>query len=325
VKSRAVPRVSIIIPAYNQAQFLGEAVSSALAQTYQDCEVIVIDDGSTDNTPEVAKGFPPAVKYFRQENQGVSAANNTAIKMATGEYMLFLASDDVLFENTIEKCVTFMNQHPEAGFCDGQSYTIDENGRPLRSRPRGPRATFIRDGKKEIALLLLGDQKDAAFPFLVRRSCFESVGLFDTKLRMSEDWDMSIRLAKRYAVGHLAEPLLKARFHTNSLTAITGLDILQNAHTAVLESVFKDAELGPLYSHLQNKAYFSLYCLCSRVSARTGHKGTGILYLLSALKTCPVMLVEVRGLSLLIDAAKDFLPRRLRNAIVKTLMSLGLR
>ncbi len=323
-----MPRVSVVIPTYNQASFLSEAVGSALAQTYRDFEVIVIDDGSTDDTPEVASTFPPAVTYFRQENQGSASARNRGIELARGEYIVFLDSDDVLFEDALEKSLAFLDQHPEAGFCCGQFYTIDESGHPLRlRRPRGTTATFVRDGREEIAHLLFPDSCDAVHlsATLFRRSCFEEVGLYDTGLRINQDLDMWFRLAKRYAVGHFAEPLAKVRFHAQSITAKSGIEVVQNDHTAVLESVFEDAELGPLYSHLRKKAYFGLYCLFSRVAARGGRKGAGLLYLLRAVKTCPGALWEMRGLSLLMDAAKDFLPRRLRRIIIQTLMALRLR
>jgi hypothetical protein len=321
-----LPRVSVVIPTYNRASYLIEAVESVLAQTYRDFEVIVIDDGSTDNTPEVASGFPPEVKYFRQENQGQSASRNRGIKLAQGEYTIFLDSDDVLLENTLQKSVTFLDEHPEAGFCGGQFYTIDENGRPLRQKkPRGPRATFIRAGKDEITHLLVGTGGMHLSTVLIRRSCFEEVGLFDTSLPMSEDWDMWIRLSKKFSVGHLAEPMAKIRFHSQNITATTGVGVVQSAHTAVLESVFQDAKLGPLYEHLRKKAYFGLHCLCSRVSARTGHRWTSLLYLLRAVKTCPAMLLKRRGVRLLMKSANEFLSRRLRNIVVQILMALRLR
>lgn len=323
-----MPRVSVVIPTYNQARFLSEVVGSALAQMYRDLEIIVIDDGSSDNTPEVASTFPPVVRYFRQENQGSASARNRGIELANGEYLAFIDSDDILLEDALQKSVAFLDQHPEAGFCYGQFYTIDESGRPLRlRRPRGATATFVQDGKEEIAHLLFHDYHDAIHlsTTLVRRSCFEEVGLFDTRLRVNQDVDMFIRLAKRFAVGHLAEPLAKVRFHSQSITAKSGVEVIQSPHTAVLESVFEDAELGPLYSHLQKKAYFSLYCLFSRVSARTGHKGATLLYSLKALKTYPGALWEMKGLSLLMSPAKDFLPRRLRRIIIQAMMALRIR
>jgi len=318
-----MPRVSVVIPTYNRAGYLSEAVASVLAQTYRDFEVIIVDDGSIDNTPEVVASFRDAhIRYFYQENRGVSAAMNTGILASTADYIAVLDSDDVLVEEALQKSVAFLDQHPEAGYCFGQSYTIDENGRPLRRSPRGPKVTFVRDGREEIAHALLGER---SIGFLVRRSCFQEVGLYNTELPMSEDWDVFIRLAKRYAVGHLAEPLYKWRSHHQQMTSQSNVKVVQNAHTAVLESVFEDADLGALYGHLRGKAYFGLYCLLARMSSLAGHRGIGLLYLLKAIKTCPESLCEIKGLSLWINSTKNFLPWRLRRIIVRMLMALKLR
>ena len=318
-----MPRVSVVIPTYNRAGYVSEAVASVLAQTYRDFEVIVIDDGSTDNTPEVVGSYRDAhIRYFYQENRGVSAAMNTGILASTAEYIAILDSDDVLVEEALQKSVAFLDQHPEVGYCFGQSYTIDESGRPLRSSPRGPRVTFVRDGREEIAQVLMGGRSIGS---MVRRSCFQEVGLYNTELPMSEDWDMFIRLAKRYAVGHLAEPIYKLRFHQQQMTSQSSMKIVQNAHTTVLESVFEDAELGPLYGHLRRKAYFSLYCLLARMASLSEHRGAGLLYLLKALKTRPESLCEIKGLSIWIRSTRNFIPRRPRQIIVRMLMALKLR
>ena len=160
---------------------------------------------------------------------------------------------------------------------------------------------------------------------MIRRSCFEDVGLYDTGLRVSEDVDMWIRLASRFSVGHIAEPLAKVRFHTQNITTTTGVGVVQSAHTAVLESVFKDKELGPIYSHLRKRAYFGLYCLCSRVAARTGHPVTALSYSWKAVKTWPGTLFSITGLSLMARSANEFLPRWLRRIVIRVMMVLRFR
>jgi len=310
------------------AQYLRAAVESVLRQSYRDFELIVIDDGSFDNTPELASGFPAEVRYVRQENRGLSAVRNRGIELANGEYIIFLDADDILMEKALESSVLFLDHYPKAGFCCGQVYTIDSNGHPLRiRRARGPRTTFVRDGKEEIKSLLVFDPHDIIHPSttLIRRSCFEKVGLFDTRLRVGEDVDMWIRLSKKYSVGHLAEPLVKARYHGQSITAKSGVEIVGSTHTMVLESVFDDKEIGPLYRNLREKAYFGLYCLLARVAARTGHKGMGLTYSIKALKTYPKLLFNAKSFSLWISSAKAFLPQQLRRVIIEALMALRLR
>jgi glycosyltransferase involved in cell wall biosynthesis len=321
-----MPRVSVVIPTYNSASFLPDAIGSVLAQTYQDFEIIVVDDGSNDNTAEVVSSFKdPRIRYLYQENRGVAGARNTGILASQAEYIAWQDSDNVLLEEALQKSIDFLDIHPEAAFSDGQFYTIDESGRPLRrGRARGPKATFVRDGLEEISHLILGNRSIGLF-FVVRRAAFQETGLFNTRLRMSEDWDIWIRLAKRYAVAHLAEPIAKVRFHAQSMTALTKIDVVHAAHTAVLESVFRDPELAPRFGHLKKKAYFGLYCLCAREAAFTGHKRVGLSYLLTAARTCPGMLWEREGLSILMRSGKDFLPWHVRMFIVQALMALKLR
>ena len=105
-----MPKVSVIIPTYNQARFIAEAIESVLTQTFQDLEIIVIDDGSTDDTPEIVSRLP--VKYLFQKNQGVSAAFNYGIKLSGGEYVAFLASDDVLLKDALQKGVDILDNQP---------------------------------------------------------------------------------------------------------------------------------------------------------------------------------------------------------------------
>src|SRR5436190_9110386 len=119
--------VSVIIPCYNQAHFLNEAIQSALAQTYSHREIFIVDDGSTDNTAEVAAGFASA-RYIRQENSGVSAARNTGLKESRGEYLVFLDADDRLLPEALEIGVDCLHRHPECAFASGHSRFITADG-----------------------------------------------------------------------------------------------------------------------------------------------------------------------------------------------------
>jgi hypothetical protein len=188
---------------------------------------------------------------------------------------------------------------------------------------RGPKVTSINDGRKELVNLLLGERNIGHL--IARVSCFDEVGLFNTKFCMSEDWDMWIRLAKKYKVGHIAEPMIKARYHVQSLTAKSDVEIVKNAHTALLESVFQDTELAPLFSHLRGKAYFGLNCLIARVAALTGHKITAIKYFKKAIGIYPRVFIDIMMLSLLIRSTKVLLPQKLRRIIIDLLMTLRLR
>ena len=320
-----MPRVSVIIPVYNGGLYLKEAIESVLYQSYRDVEVIVVDDGSTDNTAAVVADITDnRVKYIHQENRGVAAARNAGVQASRGEYIALQDADNVLISDAVGRHVEFMDSHPGVGFTHGQFYTMDECGRPLRKRPRGPANTFIRNGREEIRHLILGDRTIGLF-FLIRRACLDQVGLFRIGLLMSEDWDIWIRLAKRYDVGHVSGPIAWVRFHQDSMTASSKVNVVHDSHRSVLESVFSDCELGPLYRPLRSKANFGLYCLCAREAAFTGHKWLGMRYVAKAISASPDMLFEKVGLSVLMRSGKDFLPQNARRFIIQTLMSLKLR
>ncbi|OGO06329.1 MAG: hypothetical protein A2Y92_05520 [Chloroflexi bacterium RBG_13_57_8] len=320
-----MPKVSVIITTYNRAHFVCEAIKSVLGQTYRDFEIVVVDDGSRDNTREAVATFKdPRIKYIYQDNRGVTGALNAGILASSGECVAFLDSDNVLFREALQKSMEFMDRHPEVGFCYGQISTMDENGRPLRlKRFRGPKVTRVNNGRKELVSLLLAERNIGHF--IARAACFKQVGLFSTTLCMSEDWDMWIRMAAKYDVGHLAVPMIKARYHTQSLTASSGVEIVKKAHTAVLESVFTDAELGPLYVHLKKRAYFGLNCLLARVAALTGHKGMAVRYFTRAFGRYPKIVVDPKAFYLLIWSSKVLLPQAVRRFIIDILIDLHLR
>src|SRR3972149_11690952 len=150
-----MPRVSIVVPPYNYGRFLPDCLGSILAQTYRDFEVMVVDDGSTDNTEEVVAGFLPRVRYFRQENQGVGAAMNQGIELAMGEYIRFVDADDMVLESGLEPQVALLDSHPRVGLVYGQAYQVNEKGGiNLLRRPGFARGSYIRSGREENAGLL---------------------------------------------------------------------------------------------------------------------------------------------------------------------------
>jgi len=128
----ATKKVSVIIPAYNQGLYLKEAIQSVLDQTYPNFDLVIVDDGSTDDTAEVVHRFrDQRIRYIYQENRGLSAARNTGIQHSDGELLTFLDSDDLFFPDKLEVLVAELEQHPEVGFVAGQAVLIDEYGNPL--------------------------------------------------------------------------------------------------------------------------------------------------------------------------------------------------
>lgn len=200
------PLVSVIIPTYNQPEFLVEAVDSVLAQTYPHVEVIVVDDGSRDHTAQVvADRYGERVRYIYQENAGTAAARNTGIEAATGELIALLDHDDRWLPQKLERQVPYFANHPEAGlvFTGGRSFD-GRDGRTLSEFETA--ATLDFHDLLEWCYIVCAT---TMFP----KRVVEEVGGFDAKLRGSDDWDMWIRISARYKVIGCPEALTELRIH----------------------------------------------------------------------------------------------------------------
>jgi len=208
-----MPQISVIIPTYNNARFIIEAVDSVLAQTYADFEIIVVDDGSSDNTQAVLAGYDGRLTYIYQENKGVAAARNRGSWAAQGNYLLFLDADDRIPANKLELQVPLLKANSHLGLVYSGWQHIDETG----ARVLGE----VRPNKQGHVLKDLL-RRSFYFPIataLVRRECFERVGGFDEALRTAEDTDLWIRIAAAgYAFGYVDQPLFQYRLLSGSLS-----------------------------------------------------------------------------------------------------------
>lgn len=243
--------VSIIIPAYNQAHYLGHAIESALAQTHRDLEVIVVDDGSTDDTAAVAQSFADAhVRYVYQANRGLSAARNTGLRHAGGEFVSFLDSDDQFLPHKLELLLAELERHPESGLAAGQAIPVDQDGQPIGQ-------VFDKGLPAEGAQWLLGNPLHVG-SVLLRRAWQERVGYFDESLRSYEDWDLWLRLARAGCpMRYVAQPVSLYRFHPAQMTR-DGRQ-MTTATFAVLDKVFADPALPASWQDLRERAYSNAY------------------------------------------------------------------
>ncbi|MBE0411237.1 MAG: glycosyltransferase [Anaerolineales bacterium] len=239
--------VSIIIPSFNQASYLGEALQSVLAQTYQQFEAIVVDDGSTDNTPEIARSFTDArIRYVRQKNLGLSAARNTGLQHAQGNFLAYLDSDDQFLPRKLEILVAEMTAHPELGLVAGQSIPIDEMGNKIGS-------IFATPLRADPSQLLLGNPLHVG-SVLVRRDWQIKAGFFDESLRSYEDWDMWLRLLRLGCpMGWVDNPVSLYRFHRQQMTRIGSQ--MTAATFAVLDKTYSDPTLPEDWRRLRKVAY----------------------------------------------------------------------
>lgn len=201
--------VSVIIACYNQAQFLHEAIESALAQTYASREIIVVDDGSTDNTSEVAQYYS-SVRYVHQENAGPSAARNNGVKSSIGEYLVFLDADDRLLPDALEVGVQSLQQNRDCAFASGFCRLVVADG-SLLSQPEQP---CIKDD----AYLELLRRNYIWCPgsVIYRRSAFQAVGGFNDSLGRGEDYDLFLRITREYPVCCHKQFVADYRLHNSS-------------------------------------------------------------------------------------------------------------
>ena len=247
------PIVSVIIPTYNRAHLIDKAINSVLSQTYQDYEIIVVDDASTDNTKEVVKDFTDSrISYiFHTNNLDISAARNSGIKASQGKYIALLDSDDEWLPEKLDKQINkFEKESLKIGVIYTGSYYIDEKGNQIR-KVHVP----IKEGYIYEDLLRAGGYLCLSST-LIKRECFKKVGLFDENLPPCEDLDMWIRIAKYYKFSYIKDLLVATRIHNNQIT---------NDSEALIEGIKKiqvkyNKELGKRpysnsirYFHLGNK------------------------------------------------------------------------
>ncbi len=193
-----MPKVSVIIPSFNSEKTVSMTVESALAQTYPDIEVIVVDDGSTDGTRQILEPYADRIRYIYQENKKHSGARNTGIRAAQGEYLAFLDSDDLWLPEKIERQVAVLDQHPEVVLVACVARYIDQQGNPARSSGRSlERYSGVVEAPSDwTRRLFLGDAvPGGGSSAMVRREALLKAGLFDEGLDYAEDWDTWMRVS----------------------------------------------------------------------------------------------------------------------------------
>lgn len=212
------PRVSVIIPSFNRAGMLKEAIDSVLEQEYTDFEIIVIDDGSTDDTPSVLNAYGHRIASYRQPNKGVSAARNKGLEMASGALIAFLDSDDLWCPGKLSAQVDFFNAHPEAMICQTEETWIRNNVRVNpKKRHKKPSGTIY---ERSLALCLVSPSA-----VMIREELFDIVGHFDEDLPACEDYDLWLRISWRFPVFLIDSPLIiKRGGHDDQLSSASGLD-----------------------------------------------------------------------------------------------------
>ena len=230
------PEVSVILPTYNRGWVLREAIDSVLAQEFKDFELIVVDDGSTDNTGEILDSYEQDILVLRQSNKGVSAARNRGIDAAEGRLIAFLDSDDLWLPRKLSSQVDFFNSNPEAVINQTEEIWV-RNG--VRVNPKTRHHKFSgMIFERSLALCLVSPSA-----VMIKKNLFSEVGVFDENLPACEDYDLWLRISCRYPVDLIETPLIMKRGgHADQLSKAPGLDKFR---IQALKKIIASGQLEP--------------------------------------------------------------------------------
>ena len=251
-----MPKVSVIIPAYNAMIYLPETIKTVLNQSFNDYEIIVINDGSSDNIEQwFAQLQNPKIKLISQTNKGLAAARNKGIAYSQGEYLAFLDADDLWEPTKLKKQVEILDRNPEVGLVYTWVAYIDEQGESTGRVVQPQAEDYVWQNLVERNLVECGSVP------MVRSSCLATVGLFDEDLSSfnnGEDWDMWLRIAVKYPFKVIKEPLVYYRQRLSS--ASKNWSAVEQSFRLVIEKTFASAPVDLLY--LKGRSYSCAYfCL----------------------------------------------------------------
>ncbi len=250
--------VGVIIPTYNRADLLKEALESVLAQTRVPEQVIVVDDGSTDHTWEMLRGYGPPVVAIRQPNRGRSAARNVGLACCTADFVCFLDSDDLLTPRSIEVRAGWLESHPDSGIICGVVEGVDLGGRRI-VEPAGislavPNETFQRLARYNVLPITA---------FMLRRECLPSPPYFDETLHTLEDWDFILRVVAQCPHLHWLDEMVSLYRHHSGMTLPAGSRLSEDG-IKVQDRVYEMAAFRALRPPQQARI------CCSHAAARMG-------------------------------------------------------
>jgi len=272
-KNREQPLVSVIVPSYNHERYIVQCIESIINQTYKNFELIVIDDGSSDNSPEILKELQKkhGFEILLQENHGIAFTLNLGIKeFSSGEYITFCASDDYWALDKLEKQVHFMESNRFYPMCFGKTFYINEDSNILKGQDvnnRGLKGGWLFD---DIFLFRIHPPVN----YMYKTSIFSEVGYFEEKI-FAEDYYMNLKISNKYAIGFLDEYLGYYRL-TDIQTKTERSEIVSNSHLMAIE-LFRD---NYLYKKAKTMVYLRQFW---NFSGYTKHKVKAITYLLRSL------------------------------------------
>jgi len=240
--------VSVIIPTYNRVRYIAEAINSILNQTYQNYEILVVDDGSTDETQKaVAAIESEKIRYFYRDHQGISLSLNFGINHSRGRYIARLDSDDIFFPEKLKRQVQLLEANPEVDLVYTQVYNMTEDGKIICAYPESH--NLPSEPLRTLRSFLFAPSQSIMF----RRDCIEKIGAYDENFTVAEDWDFCIRMAQEFKFAYINQPLVKVRKHAAMITR-NGIQKIKHI-IAVLEKHRELLSLGEGYRWLSPHYY----------------------------------------------------------------------
>lgn len=213
------PKISVCIPSYNYAHYIGHCIKSVLAQTFEDWELIIVDNCSSDDTERVVTAFAdPRIRFYTNDhNLGLVRNWNRCVSLARGGFVAVLPADDLYLPRMLDRSVAMLDAHPEVGFTHASFHRIDEHGEITETK-RWWESDQVMPGLVALRRLVMGCYLTPA-SVVMRRECYRQVGGFDENYRFEIDWAMWMRMALSYEVAYIAEPLVCERHeHPGSVT-----------------------------------------------------------------------------------------------------------
>lgn len=265
------PRVSIVIPTYNRADMVVECLESVFTQTYTDYEVIVVDDGSTDNTEEILKPYHARIKYIRHENKGNAAARNSGLDIAKGELIAFLDSDDLWMPDKLRRDVDYLDSQPDVDMvCANGTFFGSPKFAGKKVVPDKRAIPLARDGVTLKAIFTRSSLRPSAM--VLRKRVIEGTNGFDPDFAACVDLDFAFRVLMKYKVVFINEPFFKMRKHDDHVSGDSERRTLFNIKA--IEKLLKEyPEARKLISEKKiNRRLAYRYCRLGKITQKKGRK-----------------------------------------------------
>ncbi len=266
-------KVSVVIPTYNYAYFIGEAIESILTQTIPVSEIIVVDDGSTDNTKQVIAAFGNKIRYLKKENGGVCSARNFGVKNSSGDFIAFFDADDISHPTKIEKQLAKFAEDAAIGLVHCGIREIDADGNIIQSNLDGKEG-WVADEMLLLKPVIIGP----GGTIMVRREVIAAVGAFDEQLEIYEDWEFCYRIARKYKIGFVNEALIDYRLHGHN--SHLNLEKMERSLKIAFAKAFETSDKK--IQRLRRESYGNFYKI---LAGSYFHQGNYPLFVKNSLKS----------------------------------------